>query len=1305
MAEAAKRASAGDPASTAINLRVNSDNSCAVGYDLPARFSMHGHSPTDYNNHGHPAEEWAARDCKRRDAILHLVSLLPSEVPARGEEGLDSHSFTSGAYSKNGQVGMRRFSCQFPQATKALTSFVREHAPKDLRFGAVALFTNLASDYHIDVNNEPGCPNWICPISKFAEGAILVEDEDGTELFAARGQKRKGKLLQVSVAPVLLDSQRLHRVLPWQGKQRTVLVAFMPRCLENLEPGHRDQLLKLGFRLQPEAQDDGLAVPSRMIAQPQPMSQSPMGNGMPYVLEIFCGTAGVASAFQKRGCDVLGVDHVLKPRRVKAPAVRLDMTNDVHQGMILREIERAQVVFLAPPCGTAFRAREIPIPGRHGPKPSPLRSMAFPQGLPGLSGVNAARVSAANRLYEFTCRVFRRCKELGRICIVENPTSSLMWEMPSFKNVAALGVWCNMQACSYGSTRNKRTSLLSTHDLPSMHAMCDGTHSHEAWGRRRTKDQWSFATTAEAEYPAAFCAAVARDVCSLLEKAGWQLGGIASLQAKAAQAAQRQARHDAPMVGPSEYLSRVTVTSAADFEFPAEVCDSHEGILSGVPVGSKLLQVQRVKKGGEWCKEATFGIYRTPDAFVAEAMKAKHPFDNPSALDDSNMQAMANILTNGVEGTIKHRKKVLEYYERRALELEEEEKKLKNGMAPEVRKVVESKKILLFKEMLRDAGIKDENLVNDLVDGFRITGELQPSGLFQRRLKPAALSHDDLKTTAKWAKHTVASSCRAAAKDPKVAAAVWDEALEQVDKGWLRGPFSWSEIDAKYNGVWIGSKRFGILQGEKIRAIDDLSEFLVNSSVTETEKINLEGIDQIVATARFFSGAVSGDGVSFELPRESGGTFSGRVHKDFAQACDRGLVGRALDLRSAYKQLARHPEDAWATVLAVYDQSCDEVKYFEAVALPFGAVSSVTGFNRTAKALKLIMSRLLWLVNTSYYDDFTQMEIAGLAESASKSAERLMDLLGWEISRGDKLHPLQARFNILGVSLDLSQSDEGVIRVHNKEGRLESLWQALSSMKADRAKVYDSLASFKGRLLFATNHVFGRCAQICTQLVSQAQKQGMQAGSADGIFKAATEALNILEASGPREIARWGDGPPVLIFTDGACEENGNMVTHGAVMFDPTTGRQEYFGDHVPRPLVQKWAGTGKKQLVFYAEILPVVVAKATWRTILERRTCLYFIDNEAARACFVRYFTPVFDATSLLLDAAALDMQTRSPGWYCRVPSKSNIADDASRLEFGRYGDRFMRVQPDYSCITCAEGGGRRSDSFKSKRRRRAVS
>ena len=41
---------------------------------------------------------------------------------------------------------------------------------------------------------------------------------------------------------------------------------------------------------------------------------------------------------------------------------------------------------------------------------------------------------------------------------------------------------------------------------------------------------------------------------------------------------------------------------------------------------------------------------------------------------------------------------------------------------------------------------------------------------------------------------------------------------------------------------------------EKIRAVDDFSEFLVNASVTATEKLQLFGLDEVVNTARTFLG-------------------------------------------------------------------------------------------------------------------------------------------------------------------------------------------------------------------------------------------------------------------------------------------------------------------------------------------------------------------------------------------------------------------------------------------------------------------
>ena len=80
----------------------------------------------------------------------------------------------------------------------------------------------------------------------------------------------------------------------------------------------------------------------------------------------------------------------------------------------------------------------------------------------------------------------------------------------------------------------------------------------------------------------------------------------------------------------------------------------------------------------------------------------------------------------------------------------------------------------------------------------------------------------------------------------------------------------------------------------------------------------------------------------------------------------------------------------------------------------------MTGFNRAArslKSLKLAMSRLLWIINTSYYDDFCQIEVSGLEASAAQAAERFMALLGWEIARGDKLKPFSPSFNSLTSSV------------------------------------------------------------------------------------------------------------------------------------------------------------------------------------------------------------------------------------------------------------------------------------------------
>ncbi|CAE7775427.1 unnamed protein product [Symbiodinium sp. CCMP2592] len=475
-------------------------------------------------------------------------------------------------------------------------------------------------------------------------------------------------------------------------------------------------------------------------------------------------------------------------------------------------------------------------------------------------------------------------------------------------------------------------------------------------------------------------------------------------------------------------------------------------------------------------------------------------------------------------------------------------------MDPTVREIMGNKKLLLFKQMLKDAGVPDERLFEDMVQGFRLTGPLEPSGLFPPKYKPAVISVDELRRTSQWSKHLVEAACRKASQDPEIARAVWEESLGQVEKGWLSGPFTWDQMDQKYGGTWVASKRFGVSQGDKVRAVDDLSQFQVNASVTETEKIQLEGLDDIVALARFHLGAtVSGTKV-FRLPLSGGGVYQGRLHPDFREGRARRLKGRALDLRSAYKQLARHPADDWASVLGVLDPDTNTVAYFESHALPFGASSAVTGFNRAALAL--------------------------------------LDLLGWEVSDGEKLKPFASEFTMLGAVL--SFKDAGC----------------------------DSVDS-------------------------------------------------------PCRVNLWSEQPPVVIFTDGACEEKGNQVTHGAVIVDPASQTREVFGGHIPEDLVTKWRSSGRTQLIFFAELYPVLIARRTWAKVLRNRRVLIFVDNEAAKAALIRNYSPLLDAAHMLSDIAELDVELRCFPWYCRVSSKSKFSDAASRLNFGEYEECFRRIQP----------------------------
>lgn len=127
-------------------------------------------------------------------------------------------------------------------------------------------------------------------------------------------------------------------------------------------------------------------------------------------------------------------------------------------------------------------------------------------------------------------------------------------------------------------------------------------------------------------------------------------------------------------------------------------------------------------------------------------------------------------------------------------------------------------------------------------------------------------------------------------------------------------------------------------------------------------------------------------------------------------------------------------------------------------------------------------------------------------------------------------------------------------------------------------------------------------------------------------------------------------------------------VTHGAVLVDAWKQCSFYFEDVILSEFVSIWRRSGKCQVIAQAEIFPVLISKDTWRLHIEDRSVLWFLDSEAGRMALVRNFSPILDNFFMLQLNVRLDSIIPARHWYGRVPSRSNPADDASRLECGAY-------------------------------------
>ena len=798
------------------------------------------------------------------------------------------------------------------------------------------------------------------------------------------------------------------------------------------------------------------------------------------IIEIFAGTSRVTACLRQIGLrSSFGVDHV-KVKNLSGPVSVADLTTPEGVALLMKWINSRTVlgIFLAPPCGTASRARSInlhkSLKRKFHHEPVPLRSNRQPNGVSGLSWLNKLKISRANKLYHLTAQIVKHCVKHGLLVCVENPQYSLFWATTFWQEVAALVMYSTFHTCQYGSKRLKRTMLAHNHpSFANINMKCPGvssTHRHEGWGVTKS----GFATSEETAYPFALARTIAHSFAKALLSLKLQAqpevfnqlhtDSSQVLQAIRGQTGLQPKAHKLPPIVP-EYHTMIQVTNTRNklpssqlafrLKSPAVVECISSGRNITIPAYSKLMSEQLnndasvnggvdngiINKSDQSTVSQTWGIPWSPMQFVTEASKAGHP-SSVRSLAPAVLHDVAEFYKKTkVHDRIKFRAEQIRYWVHRCKSLAGDEKKVHEQLPVHAKKLMQDKRFLLWQEMLEACKYQDMGVVAEMKNGIHLTGETCRTQLWPEKFTPVAIRTEELSEISRRDRSSVAGH-PILSDNPKVNEAVWQQTLQEVTDGFIEGPFDLKSIPADHPV----SKRFGVVQGSKIRCVDDFTGSSVNLTVQSCESPRPHTLDVVA------------------------GLLSALMGKSKQT---KAWVGRVFDLKSAYRQCYIHEDSLKHSFIGVYDPSDGVVKAFRMLALPFGNIKSVHSFLRISHSLWFIGACLFKIPWTNFFDDFVTIADEIDASSMTESIHCLFRLLGWKFAEGGaKAPPFSNTFCALGVSIDVKNMAAGEVKIDNTENRKKELCETIDlCLETKRLSRHDAL-KLRGRMQFTAGQVY-----------------------------------------------------------------------------------------------------------------------------------------------------------------------------------------------------------------------------------------
>ena len=294
-----------------------------------------------------------------------------------------------------------------------------------------------------------------------------------------------------------------------------------------------------------------------------------------------------------------------------------------------------------------------------------------------------------------------------------------------------------------------------------------------------------------------------------------------------------------------------------------------------------------------------------------------------------------------------------------------------------------------------------------------------------------------------------------------------------MEQGWIDGPY-WDEGEVSSrldSDDWMCTRRFPIVQGPKVRIIDDCLQSGLNSAYAAYNKLRLMDADAFISLVLLIIKCSRHPGSKLVL--DSGEVLDVRRHPGWGDGLD--LLGKTLDLASAYKQLGCKPETTFNRVLVAWCPEKQKPAFFITTALMFGATSAVFSFNRCSASLWYLAVSIGSVCCTVYFDDFPCAEPSASSGSAQDFLVGLLSTcLGWQVALQPKKNlPFSKTFTLLGVELALAEADQGILTVRNKPDRVKELRADLSRLLEQGFITRAEASSLHGRLNFAQGQLHG----------------------------------------------------------------------------------------------------------------------------------------------------------------------------------------------------------------------------------------